>query len=126
MFGSSESAFKSWNGKYVCAEPDGTIIANRDHKSKWEMFKVEDLGNQNIALKSHHGKYVSACGESCGYAVNANRENREKSEVFKVEEQHDGVSLKTSHNRYVTAEPNGTVKADRLIAQGWETFGPEK
>ena len=123
----TESKFKSCHGKYVSAEPNGTVVANGNHKNRdWEKWNVENLGSQNVALKSHHGKYLSACGNNCGYAINANRDNREKTEVFKVEEQRGGISLKTAHNRYVTVEMFGKVKADRPVAREWETFFPKK
>ena len=34
-------ALKSTNGKYVCVEPDGRLIADRDDVGAWETFEVE-------------------------------------------------------------------------------------
>ena len=36
-----------------------------------------------------------------------------------------GITLKTAHERYIVAEEDGTIKADRTVAKRWETFSPE-
>ena len=109
------------------AEADGNANANRDWKRSWEKFTVEQLGSNKIALKSVHGKYFAAENECAGYAVNANRDHCRSWETFTVEVQDDfcGVALKTAHGRYVVAELDGTLRADRTWKRTWETFWPE-
>ncbi|MDR1938615.1 MAG: hypothetical protein LBQ73_09000 [Tannerellaceae bacterium] len=51
---------KSYHGKYLCVEPNGNVVANRDRAAEWERITVQDLGGGTFALKSHHGKYLSA------------------------------------------------------------------
>ena len=63
--------FRSHHGKYVVAEADGRLNANRGHMLSWEQFDVVECPLPGcIGLKSHHGKYVVA--EANG-AMNANR-----------------------------------------------------
>lgn len=49
------------NGMYLCAELNGSLIANRPGAGPWESFRVETHGAE-IALISHHGKYLSVPG----------------------------------------------------------------
>ncbi|MCA9690825.1 MAG: RICIN domain-containing protein, partial [Myxococcales bacterium] len=71
---------RSHHGKWLVAESDGRLNANRPHAQTWETFTVERTGptqhlshlcwGDTVSLKSFHGKYVVA--ESNG-AANANR-----------------------------------------------------
>lgn len=36
-------AFRTHHGKYICAEPDGTLVANRDAIGPWETFEQVDV-----------------------------------------------------------------------------------
>ncbi|KAL0480631.1 hypothetical protein AKO1_006899 [Acrasis kona] len=61
--------FKSHFGKWLCAEPSGTIIANRQEPSAWETFTIVDGHNNDnyygpiegeiMAIRTNHGTYVS-------------------------------------------------------------------
>jgi hypothetical protein len=51
---------RSYHGKYVCVEPNGVVVANRDKAAQWEAITVQDLGGGRFALRSAHGKYLSA------------------------------------------------------------------
>jgi len=61
---------KSHHGKFLCAEPSGQVIANRDQAKEWETWHVERHGD-HVHLKSHHGKYL--CAEPSGQVI-ANRD----------------------------------------------------
>jgi len=54
-------ALLSYSNYYVCADETihETLIANRIIKYAWEEFTIADLGNNNIALQSHKGLYVT-------------------------------------------------------------------
>jgi len=61
------------NGMYLCAEPDGTVIANRAESGEYERFTVDALGEAGIAfLNPYHGKYLCAEGGGGG-AVTCDR-----------------------------------------------------
>ena len=53
--------FRSSHGFYLCAEPDGLVIANRKVAKEWEHFTAIDLGENKYAFRSYHGKYL--CGK---------------------------------------------------------------
>ena len=125
-FGCNKVALKSYFGKYVVAELDGTANVNRINRDVWEMFSVENLGSNKISLISHHGKYLVAEDGKAGYDINANRDNRGPWEIFKVEKQEgETIALKTAHGRYVVAEPDGRLRGDRTVADIWERFSTE-
>jgi len=128
IFGCKEDkiSLKSYHRKYVVAERDGSVNANRDDKGTWEVFTVERLGGNKIALKSWHNKYLVAENATRGYEVNANRNVRGPWEEFTVEnKQNNTVALKTYHRRYLSAKKDGKLIADRTQAYTWETFQPE-
>ncbi|CAN0390374.1 unnamed protein product, partial [Hapterophycus canaliculatus] len=37
--------FESSYGKYLCAEPDGKMVANRSWDNSWEQFRLEKFGS---------------------------------------------------------------------------------
>jgi hypothetical protein len=43
-------------------------------------------------------------------------------ETFELENKGDGVSVKSWQGKFISAQPNGTIAANRDKAQGWETF----
>ena len=80
FIGANKVQFKGHHGKYLVAEPNGTVNANRPQASTWETWTVETIGS-GLAFKSYHGKYLVA--ESNG-ALNANRSWKREWETFKV------------------------------------------
>ena len=72
--------FKGYHGKYLVAEKNGTVNANRNQATNWETWTVETKGN-GLAFKSYHGKYLVA--ESNG-ELNANRNWKREWETFRV------------------------------------------
>ena len=96
-------ALRTHHGKYVVAESNGDVNADRKVAYSWETFEVKELGGNKIALKSHHGKYMVAEEKSwycawCDWEVNADRKSIGSYEKFKVEKQSGGkIALKTDH-----------------------------
>ena len=81
-------AFKTAHGKYVSAQPDGRLEADRDEVKEWEHFTVvsdKEVGKKirptedAVSFKTHFGKYV--CVEP-DFKVVANREKVDKWEQF--------------------------------------------
>jgi hypothetical protein len=127
--GSNKIALKSVHGKYLVAEQDGTVNANRVNRKSWETFTVEELGANKMALVSAHRKYVAAADSRSRYTINANsanRRSRDNREIFTVEVlEQGGIALKTAHGRYISADDCDMVTGDKTEAKEWETFSPE-
>ena len=119
-------SLRSYFGKYLVAELDGTANANSVKRYHWETFSVRDLGPTSVLLLSHHRKYLVAEDRNEGYDINANRHDSGRWEIFTVEKQAgENITLKTAHGRYVTAQPDGSLRGDRTVAGTWERFIPE-
>ncbi|MES2792001.1 MAG: hypothetical protein V4719_20470 [Planctomycetota bacterium] len=52
-------AFVSWQGLYVCCEPDGTLVANRSALGKYEKWTVVRRGSQ-VSFRSVDGRFLTA------------------------------------------------------------------
>lgn len=114
--------FKSHFGKYMSAQPNGTMECNRDQLFGWEKFTVEDAGEGKVGLKSFHGKYLSAQPDG---RLQVNRDWLFGWEKFTLEEQDGKVGLKGAHGKYISAQPDGSIACDRSWLQAWELFSKE-
>ena len=97
---------KSFYGKYVAAEQDGKVNANRDVQDNWETWTVVPKGTHKFAFKSYHGKYLVA--ETNG-EVRASRDVADQWETFVLEQLGNDVALKTHHNTYLSADNSGSL-----------------
>ncbi len=119
-------SLRTYNGNYLRANfsLDGRLDANPTDVRAWEIFTVEDRGNNQVALRAANGKYL--CAEGAGGSVlNANREHVAAWELFWVERRgNNEIALMTSNGYYLTAinGGGGEVLADRTVASSWETF----
>jgi serine/threonine protein kinase len=60
----SRCAIRTHEGKYVCAEMwTHKVVGDRDQVGGWERWKVAEVGDGKVKLKSYHGLYLvrSAC-----------------------------------------------------------------
>jgi len=64
-------AFKSAHGRYLCSEPDGKFIADREVVGDWERWTIERREDGKVALRSVHGLYICAAGESVEHRTEA-------------------------------------------------------
>ena len=112
-------------------QPDGNIAWGRDGNMAVYEGNAGDTstGNQSfrndggkIALKSVHGKYLSAQPDG---RVEWNRTVASNWEFFELGEL-DGrkITLRSAHGKYVSAQPDGSVQINRDHAPpgGWEEF----
>jgi hypothetical protein len=67
VIASYPAAFISDGGRFVSAQPDGTILADRGQLGPWETFTILELEDSDngvnqtlIAVQAHTGRYVSA------------------------------------------------------------------
>ena len=84
-----------------------------------------DISEGKIALKSVHGKYLSAQPDG---RAEWNREIASGWEHFYLEKRQDGkITLKSIHGKYTSAQADGTVQINRDHAPpgGWEEFSVE-
>ena len=84
-----------------------------------------DNAEGKIALKSVHGKYLSAQPDG---RAEWNRDIASEWEYFHMEKRQGGkITLKGAHGMYVSAQPDGEVQINRQAAPptGWEEFTVE-
>ncbi|MEZ4934537.1 MAG: LamG-like jellyroll fold domain-containing protein [Saprospiraceae bacterium] len=116
--------FKSIHGKYMSAQPNGTMECNRDWLRGWEKFTLDKTTDGKYGLKSYHGKYLSAQPDG---RLECNRDWLRSWEKFELEKTADGkYGLKGIHGKYVSAQPNGSIVCDHTWLRGWEKFSMDK
>jgi len=49
-----------YNGHYVCAEPNGVVVADRTQIGPWETFTLIQDGNNQVSFQTNNGHYVCA------------------------------------------------------------------
>jgi hypothetical protein len=133
-------ALRSSHGKYLVAEADGNLNANRAEQGPWEKFTVVDPDNPQstawvsfgdlITLRSYHGKYVVAgsAGETAADRTVIGPWERWRIEnsvtPTSTENVHFGnrIALKSFHSLYLVAEPEGITHANRTEIGDWERW----
>jgi len=110
---------KTCHGKWVCAEQDGRVVGNRDVAGEWETWHMHQVGDR-ATFKSYHGRFLCADGDN----LVANREHAKEWEHFVLVPagHHEKFHLRTAHNKYICAEQNLTMVANRNSPAQWETF----
>lgn len=57
-------AFKSWRGRYLSAQPDGRVLANRTWVRPWEQFTPVAHPDGGVAWKTAHGTYLRGVAQA--------------------------------------------------------------
>jgi hypothetical protein len=113
-------SLKSHHGKYMVAEADGKLNANRDGIGAWETFTVIANQDGTISLKTFHGKYVTAGQDG---SMNANKGSVGNEEKFTVIHQGaEKIALRAHSGKHAVAEWNGKMNANRVWIRAWERF----
>lgn len=123
-------ALRSAHGRYLVAESNGDVAADRTSVGAWEKWTIGcgvPLG-QRVSLKTHHGRFVKATpsGELLGDASQAL--TWEAFEIMDDSGRASGwnvkygakISLRTHHGKFVVADENHKTKADRTKVGAWE------
>ena len=111
---------RSAHGRYLCAEPDGSVVADRLQAAAYEAWLVEPMSGGRVALRSIHGRYL--CAEPDGHVV-ANRERADAYETWTPQVSSDGIgALLSVHGRYLCSDPDGFVVANRELLGPWERW----
>ena len=111
----------NFNNNYLSATSDLGKLSVRTGKDGTTKFTIQCFtGDNKIALKTSQNRYVVAVGDT----IKADRTKVGNWEKFEV---HTGNSsgrfaFKSSHGKYMVAEPNRTVKADRTKIGSYESF----
>jgi len=133
-------SLKSHHGKYLVAEADGRLNANRDRIGSWEKFTILDPNNtastreakygDTISLRSYHGKYVVAEVDGKAKADRTAIGPWEKWTILDpnnsgsraVIPDNGRMALQSVHGKYLVAEADHTVNANRTAIGPWETW----
>ena len=87
----------------------------------WRFLNPLEDSTQCIVLRSHHNKWL--CAENDAKTISNNRVEIKRWEKFEIIFTKDGlVNLKTWKNKYLSAQSNGKLEANRDVARGWESF----
>ncbi|MES1909021.1 MAG: hypothetical protein MHM6MM_001836 [Cercozoa sp. M6MM] len=115
---------RSCHGRFLCATPEGILIADRDSSSVWETFTV--IPSPSVpgafALQTAHGSYV--CAEGSGMMV-ANRMDINDPDTamrFLITAPGTCVLQSARYSKYMSAQPDGRLECNRDQVQQWETF----
>lgn len=82
-------SFRSDNGGILSAQPDGTLIFNRERSGEWcpggwEAFKIQDAGDGKVSLITDHGTRVRAINQGGGELRHDVREHIGVDEMFSL------------------------------------------
>lgn len=106
----SATGLQTWLGRWGCAEPDGSVNANRESQAEWETFTVEPQADGTVALRTFWpGRYL--CAEPDGRLTSRVPGTEDATpgpwECFRVERLGEtAVAFETNHGTYVCAEPD--------------------
>lgn len=64
----SKFTIKSFYGRYLSAQPDGSVIADRTVADLWEQFEFQGTAG-HWAIKTYHGAYMISDASKAVYAV---------------------------------------------------------
>ena len=115
----------------LCSEPNGKVVANRFGRAQaWEMWTLECIGDK-VALRSHHGKYLTAKKDGSVVATQSKARSWEKWTMENAPGS-DGyiITFKSCHGKYLCADDGhflnvgvgNVVRADRDARGEWEQW----
>jgi len=107
-------SLQAFSGKYIAAEEDGSVKANRDIVSLWERFELVEHPDGTVSYKTAHNKYVNVyTGDDGSSWLKATAAHVSPSTKFEIVDPPDGklgprdrsyvMSLRTYDGKYVLA-----------------------
>lgn len=119
-----QTSFRTWQGLYLSAQPDGRLEANRSTEGPWELFDIEEQADGSLAFRSAHDRYLCAEPPEVGSGVVCDRRAVGPWECWRAEPVAEGLyAFKSAHGGYLVVEIDQVVHCDRLEVGAWETFG---
>jgi hypothetical protein len=95
---------KAYNGKFICAESNHSIIADKEKASTWETFILVDFGGNSCALIAHDNTFLSAELQSKA-EITASRNDVKSWENFTlVELGSNMIALKAFNGKYLSVD----------------------
>jgi len=85
-------AIRSCLERYLCAEADGRISADREMVMAWEIWEMQKKGAK-FCFKSHHGRYLTSNANGILTATKIDKNASTLFEVFDLEREVSGVSF---------------------------------
>ena len=126
LFGCSDGskclvALQSHHKKFVTAEENGKANANREKYQSSEVFEATFHGPNKVTLKGYHEKLLYPKSDG---TVNADLPFKNWiTQRWTVEYKgKDGFAFKSYWGKYLVAETNGALNANRNNAGLWEYF----
>jgi len=120
-------AFKTHQNKFLCAEQDGKLVADRSEAKEWEHFEiigldVKDHKNVHVNIKSAHGRFL--CSDSGDKAI-VNRTEAKEWERWTIVDMGDGnIALRDYRHKFLSVEGEHKIVVNRDAAKQWETLHP--
>ena len=111
-------------GKYLSAEIDGGVNANKENIGLPEIWTISFKGDDKVDLKGTYEKYLVA--EQDG-AMFADRDASSTWETFTVTRLENGqFSIKSYHGKYLIAKEDGTLNANSpsVVTEGMFLIAP--
>ncbi|MCD4840802.1 MAG: Cys-every-fifth RiPP peptide CefA [Methanosarcinales archaeon] len=133
-------ALRSQHEKYLVAESNGDLNANKDKVEEWEKFSLIRSGEtkhnvlvsfgDTVSLRSHHNQYVVAEQDGLVNANSSDIGGLEKWTIIRSgKTQHksfvcssDIITLKSSYGKYMVAEADGRANANSDAIDTWEKW----
>lgn len=122
--GTDAISFKTYNGRYLTAMPDGVLCAELLKPSIWTEFKVKYLGGNTLSLRTGYGKYMTAHADG---SVTADADTVSSRQTFEKVNLGDGrAAFKTFQGKYLIIKVSDgyrmTVTASAPEVGDWESF----
>jgi len=125
--GKGQIALRFHSGKYLCAESQTRILADRAKVGEYETFIVEKIKSEDSLMprKVHiksvaHNKFLSAQQDGRMLADRAEAKTWETFELIKKD--NGKYNIKSFHGKFLSAQQDGKLLADRAEAKSWEEF----
>ena len=113
-------AMKTSKNRWLCAESDNqTIIANRGTIGPWEKFDISSPKPGYFAIRAWTGRYLSAATNG---VVNISSSDIGRNETWSIFTRNHAIALKSSHGKYLSAQPNGHLEATQTSISDYEQF----
>jgi len=106
-------------GKWFSVQGDASIQVNRTAASTWEFLQVASNGS-GVTFKSWQNRFIST--EQGTDHVIANRVQAQTWETYIIDRQGWNISIRTYWNKYWSAQPDGTLQANRTAVGPWEQW----
>ena len=126
LFGCSDGskclvALQSHNKRFVSAEENGNANANSEKYQNSEVFEVTFHGPNKVILNGYHKKYLFSQSDGRVYAAGTTTNWIGKYWTVEYKGK-DGFAFKSHWGKYLVAETNGALNANRNNAGLWEFF----